>query len=655
MNPDTQELGPDKAFDFSQCLRRYNVPPGYHRKPFISADTETEGLGGRMIIGGYAHSDDPDETITYFHTAKEWLQAIFDERNEGYIWYVHNGGEYDFKYLIPDLKAMQQRVKTMSTRVICSGDRVIGFKIRYRNHNYELRDSYALMPEGLGPLTAKLCPDYHKLDIGLKDGVIFDEHNAEHMAYFRMDILGLLHAVDRFVGIVWDIFGVPVGWTAPATALMAWRHTLSNDDFFWRQHKKAEVFFRAAYYGGLVFLRNCAEVEDCTSVDFNSMYPSVMRDFGVPVGPAIHTYDRYDERPGIYHVIAHVPLDFPFTMIPYKDKGNVRWPPGDFDTYITRHEMLFAEQYGATFEVIEGYIFKKEAFIFTEFINLCERERVASGGTGIDKVVKIMQNGLYGKFGSRDTIETFSIRVDDGHGEWTQRHDNDNNIIDGLYYKPEKVTASYIQPHWAAWITSRARVKIAQAVMAIGPDEVFYGDTDSITASTWAIDAAVERGDLTLGRTYGILKKEHHYKTFWAGGPKNYQGILDENDPLNAGDIAAQREKYPDRAVFYVDKAKGMPKTVILPEQHRLALGGEAVSVDFQGMSGTLALLKHPELPLVSKRSRSYSKLENSAGWQRGNGSFVVPKPVTMTEDDRKKLMRWKYVPWQTAANSVPA
>lgn len=631
---DQEETSPKRApkYDFSNALRRYNPKKGYTPKPFIAADTETEGLGGRLIIGGYAKSDDPDAEITTFTTADEWLAEILNEKNEGYIWYVHNGGEYDFKYLIPALRAFQERVTTMTTRVIMSGQRIIGYKITFRKHTYELRDSYALMPESLENLTSILCPMFHKKDIGLKEGVIFDRHNTVHMDYFRTDILGLLHAVEAFRNIVWDIFGVPLGWTAPATAMMAWRHTLPAERFHWRQNRHAEAFFREAYYGGLVFLTDHEERENCTSVDFNSMYPSVMREYGVPTGSAIHTTYRDDQYAGIYQVRAHIPEDFPFTMIPHREGNTVTWPTGDFIAYASRHEMQFAEQYGAVFEVIHGYNFQQEEFIFTEFIDLCEEQRIAAKGTGIDKVVKIMQNGLYGKFGSRPVIQGFAIRQDDAGGEWTPHMAIDGSIVEGLYYKDDRLKAAYIQPHWAAWVTSHARVKMATAVMAIGVDKVYYGDTDSITADTEAIRSAHARGELEIGKKYGMLKEEHRYLTFWAGGPKNYQGRLDPEDNINAADIAKVRIKHPEMTEFFLDKAKGMPRIVIDPYQHREALAGSKVTVGYTGMVGGLTLLKHPKKPLTSEQKRSYSLLANSAGWRLAPNGKVRPVHRVQTD-----------------------
>src|SRR5690242_9785939 len=73
-------------------------------KPIIAVDIETgkpgeETLGGSLVMGLWISEQTPDEEH-WFTTVEEWADAIFAKRNRGCIWLAHNGGEYDYKYLL---------------------------------------------------------------------------------------------------------------------------------------------------------------------------------------------------------------------------------------------------------------------------------------------------------------------------------------------------------------------------------------------------------------------------------------------------------------------------------------------------------------------------------------------------------------------------
>lgn len=591
-------------------LKRYTDKPRRNRqRPIIAVDIETDDLGGDFIIGMWLAEDEEQPTI--FTTIEQWVDALFSKKYRGYTWYAHNGGEYDFKYLI---NALRERAKERKTLInpVCSGDRVIGFVIKEQKRRIELRDSFALMPSSLAKLSKSFAPEYAKKDIGLGEGVTFDPHNDEHMEYLEYDVRGLLLTIQRFRETVLELFGVPCGWTAPSTALRAWMKTIPPEKLYWRLNRHAEAFIRHCYYGGLVFLSRNDTVEDCVSVDFNSMYPSVMRDFGVPTGLAFRCADFMPECIGFYQVIAHVPEDCPFTMVAYKEAGGVLWPTGDFETYITSIEMAFAEQHGCSFEFLDGYIFDEHEMIFQDFIDQCERQRIEFKGTGREDVIKIMQNGLYGKFGSRSQVMSYLLcdESDVDYEQWTPVHDVRTGVrIEGFYFKPEAVEDAHIMPHWASYITAQARLRLAGAVYGCGPEDVIYGDTDSITMRRSAYERGIASGALVEGVKYGMVKLEHEYVTFRAGGPKNYQGLLTDGN--------------------YVDKAKGIAKRVVNPEEHARALDGESVTVTYRSTNGSLAMLKNPKKPIGEQRKRTYSSLQNSKGWHSIGCGRVRPVHIT--------------------------
>ena len=597
----------------ARCFE-YRNPNRRDAKRIIAVDIETDGLGGQFLLGAYQREDESE--VIYFTTLDEWVEEVVSKRSNNAIWYAHNGGEYDFKYLLAPMEAMTRRHNNMTVQPIRQGDsgRVIGFKIRYRKNVYELRDSFALVNSSLLNMTRTLAPQYTKLDIGLKDGVTFDPANSDHRAYLEMDVRGLLASLITFRNLMLSEFDITLGWTIGSCAIRVLQKMLDPEQRYWRANPKVEAFIRRCYYGGYVFLRTTETIEDAASVDVNSMYPSVMRDYGVPVGAAIRVYREHPDKPGFYHVIAHVPDNGRMTCVPARSASGTVWPVGDFETWLYYGDMALGRAMGATFEVLDGYIFEEIGHPFDDFINLCERVRLEQKGTAMEMVVKLLQNSAYGKFGAKEETTVYTLSDEALPAPFTPVTDPVTGMpSDLLYTRQETISQPYMHIEWAAAITSNARTRLFSYIRAIGEEQVVYGDTDSITAHRSAIMTAIERGEMGVGNAYGLVKLEHEYVQFRAGGPKNYQGVMSN------GQI--------------VDKAKGIPRRSIVPEEHARALNGEQIVVTFTSMNGTMTMLKDSRKAMAETRSRTYSLLVNSASWWADANGRVHPVRATISNE----------------------
>jgi hypothetical protein len=202
----------------------YPATGDYPRKPIAVLDIETDGLGGAYIFGGYMLEG--DDTLHPLPTAESCVDAIFKHR--GYTWYAHNGGEYDYQYLLPALlDAIEDRGCDV-TPIVRGGRTIIGFTIREGHHKYELRDSYALIPLPLREVAATYAPEFQKGDIGIKNGTTFDPTQPAHMAYLLYDLLGLKYALLAFDQLLFGQLLTHPRWSASGTALLAWRQTLDR-------------------------------------------------------------------------------------------------------------------------------------------------------------------------------------------------------------------------------------------------------------------------------------------------------------------------------------------------------------------------------------------------------------------------------------------
>lgn len=568
------------------------------RKPYAVLDIETDGLRGPLIYWA-AGCECDDRIRTGFTAASLWKHVLGHESDEhaqrDHVWWAHNGGEYDYVYLFDSAREDALSGRCTVTPIVRS-DQMIGFRVSTAKHRTDLRDSYAVLPSALKDLAAQLAPDLPKLDIGLADGVTFDPDNPEHRAYARRDVQATIAVLVRFRSVLAEAFdGALPSWSAASTALRAWQRTIPEGVSYSPDGKVAADMARASYYGGLVHPGDLNEHTDMATVDVNSMYPSVMRSEGVPVGWWWRT-KRFDEsRPGFYHVNISIPEDTPFTFIPYRDPtGVIGWPTGRFSTHVSSAELQAARARGATFQVISGVVWGEIGHPFDTFVDRVETMRREGGAIGY--VAKIMANSLYGKFGSKPLRDEWVIAA----AAPTPNHWPPADIsrdLRGLWVARDRpLRAPYLIPHWAAWITAQARLRLLTLVEAVGARHVVYTDTDSITAPAWAIDAAIAAGTLPCSAAFGDVKVEQRWSTYQVMAPKVTRGVV------------------ADGAVTL--KAKGIPKRL-----RAAAFAGERVEWD--SPNGALQVLQGA--PMTTRRKRSMTDFRNSVAWRADAAGAVRP------------------------------
>lgn len=571
----------------------------------IAFDMESHGLGGAWAGGAYQTQG--EETVQFTTTPLDVIRAIFSEKLRGAVWFAHNGGEYDYKYLLTELLVHQKKHPTMRIHVVVQGKgRVIGFKIHYRNQTYEFRDSYALMPASLRKLTEQLAPEFLKKEFD-HEHTTFDIKNTTHREYLEYDVRGLLSILIRFKALIYENFGVDVGWTAASTALRCWLASLPKHVRYFRQPKRVRDFCRKAYFGGMVALRDTNWHEDVTGVDVNAMYPYIMLQ-GVPVGFACYTRQYEPERPGIYRVMVTVPANNIYPMAPWRDaQYGVGWPTGTFETYLCSKELEDIRAYGVTWEVLEGIAFDRMEYPFQEFITKCEQLELEHTGTALALVVKIMRNSLYGKFGAREDTQEYILSEEQPqsvNGLFMPAIDEQTGEPhEMLWTHPKTLDAPYLHPEWATWVTAGARCLNRAVAYAVGLEFWLYCDTDSNIFTSSAVSHACASGAVNIGPNYGALKIEKTYDLFRATGPKVYTGVL------TPGIQEFRCKGIPARSVTTADITQAFTVGAALP------------TIAYTGMNGTLQVLKRGKA-YSEPKMRTFPNIANSRHW------FVRPDGV---------------------------
>jgi hypothetical protein len=570
------------------------VRSGQGKRPLMAAfDTETLGLGGRILAGSWMlEGQQSANYVSGPNTVQDLFYTMCE--NHQYTWFAHNA-QYDLRYFLDCLKMDMDRLHIYMRTDADIFMIVVDLPEYGENAQLVIKDSLALFPQSLAKFTESFCPELPKLKLDF-DHIQFDPKNEDHIAYAKRDVEALLKALIRFDDLLFETFDVHAKATTASTALAAWQRSLDKQANFRPPHNKHDGFIRDAYYGGLVFLTDTRKINNAQTYDVNSSYPYQMMTHPVPIGNPERT-KFFDRRYlGIYRVIVRAPDDIIVPILPVRDRKGIVWPSGQFETTVTSIDLEFALDHGyRLLAVLEGICWEKSDVLFKPFVEKCRHLRQQYKGQPLEIVAKLMQNSLYGKFGSKkERRKIYASLPDDDEtgfeawGDFFIRDEIDDEML--------------AMPQWAAFVTAYARRHLLHAIYEVGPANVLYGDTDSLTVRQGYAPANV-------GNDYGQFKHEKQWGVFKARAPKVY-----------AGDILT------DQGIKRIGAIKGIPRK-------RWHDSG-ALDIILAGENGTVTYTTLPNLLDVMKGNpgeayqakRSISIIENSRTWKLLPDGRVRPK-----------------------------
>lgn len=634
----------------------YREVPKRANKPYVVVDMETDGLGGPFALGAIAWRDD-DGRLRYqfFESIESLIRLMISRWGRAHDWYAHNGAGYDYKYLLNEKTFI--RTRGWSLHVLSSGTVNIGAKLTQGHKTVNLKDFYRIAPAALKELAAKFHVPHQKLDMDWENER-FNPHNDVHRRYLIHDVLGFYEVIEAFMAAWQRYFHTPLGWTTPASAMKAWKATIPEGHVYYRLKKEIRDWIRLGYYGGMVRVRHnewspASAGDKIVGWDVNSMYPAMMKK-GVPVGTPIHAYgcDYEPDMPGFWRVVADVPEDTHYTILPLRDNAGTKFPTGHFETVCTNLEIEFARSLGHTVTVLDGYYWEKTEYIFTEFIQVCETIRREHKGSPFEFIAKLAQNSLYGKFGAKEDGEHIQITNAPEEDGWEPFIDEHGFPIDGVWKETVEIDESYLHPEWAAWITAQARVHLSRVAEPLArTDRLVYTDTDSVKAIVRPTDPVVLIDEDAL--RYGAWKREVEADYWAAGGPKTYtfhqmhyqwtcptcRAKVDATVAVCGCGYRAQTEAERYRQQGWVWRAKGIPTKRVLPPDIVHAAHGERVGIRFDMLRGMSYLVKHGLTIQLEQNERTLTTPDHVLNWQF-NGQTWRPVYVNQTQDERDILQR---------------
>jgi hypothetical protein len=406
-----------------------------------------------------------------------------------YTIYAHNGGKFDFMFLISKLRG----------KVAFKGRGIMTAKVG----RHELRDSLHLIPEKLSAYR-KDPFDYEKMRKANRNA-----HRDEILAYQRADCVYLFEIVKDFL----TRYGFKISIGQAAMSLLKrdypeCENISERTDAWLRGDDKKPGFF----YGGRVeCIQGAGRWHGSFKLyDVNSMYPAVMAGLRHPVGKK---YIPRKGEPGDDTFFVDVTC-YSNGAFPTKIKGEGTCFPKAFGRYkVSIYEYRMAEKLGLISNVTINYVVDCEtSTTFAKFVEPLysgrqlakahlktleaagDKESADYIGTKKDDIfLKLLQNNGYGKFctNPRKFREHFLTDPDDEPDEETESWGLfDPHTMEKLAHQPEMTNKDfaiwsrpterrhYFNVGTGASITGAARAKLMEAKFhAIDP---IYCDTDSL-------------------------------------------------------------------------------------------------------------------------------------------------------------------------------
>lgn len=393
----------------------------------------------------------------------EYLVDFISTLETKHIIYAHNGGKFDFFYLLPWLN---NPLKLINGRIAKAG--FVG--------NHELRDSYSIIPV---PLKAYQKDD---IDYGLFEKDKRDANKDDILHYLAKDCEYLYSLVLAFN----ERFGQKLTIGGTAISKLRELHPFPTGN------EAHDSKFRDFYFGGRVQCFETGIIKGNFKIfDVNSMYPDRMkncihpvgRGYACPVNPKLTSEGKlrgFGDRPFFAHIKAKNRGAFCQRL---KAGLSFEIPDGEFFT--TSHEIQTAIKYGLAdiIQVICAFV-PQHLISFGEYVDKYSDEKIKAKESG-DKIAeifsKLLLNSAYGKFAQNpDNYYDYKIIGDIGElsrEEWAE-WDLFESHGDYQIWRKKSNAKSYFDVATAASITGASRAKLLEGLAL--SERPIYCDTDSI-------------------------------------------------------------------------------------------------------------------------------------------------------------------------------
>ncbi|NVM22460.1 MAG: hypothetical protein HWN68_11850 [Desulfobacterales bacterium] len=470
--------------------------------PVVGFDVEGTGDEGGFILG-VVYDGQPH----VFHDRQRMLKHLLSKRYRGACIYAHN--------LVYDLGVIAQPFEG-NWQLFDYKGRLI--KATYRDeagHKWLFLDTGNLLPnvsvgylgEIVGFPKIRPPPYLHDLDADKVQSIRASPDLVVEITTYCVRDAEIVYRFALAFQNLCNQLGGNHKATLAATAMDVWRHSFQLE-VYKRVKDWQNDYFRKAYYGGRVEVFTYGKVEKVRCYDYNSLYPTVALETKFPhpgymvYHPAPADLSYIENYEGVSHVVIESPPAY-IPLLPARVGDRLLFPTGQWHGHYTHLELRAALREGYHIKQVLSSLYSTETcrpFVnyVTTLYNL--RKELKSQGSGMQKVVKFLLNGLTGKFGQRRNGGGRSYRVCLDY-ETFESHDNETLVIwQDTPFLVKDVTsehdAVFVNCSWIAYITAAARIRLYEAMKSVDFD-VYYCDTDSIYTSR-TMPQSTELGGLKL-------------------------------------------------------------------------------------------------------------------------------------------------------------
>lgn len=495
-------------------------------KTIAVIDCETDPfLFGRLPQPfAWCYKDESVERVFWGeNSTRELAQFIADHCDETYIIYAHNGGRFDFHFLIPyldeDLKLINGRI------ALCN----------IKGNKAELRDSWLIFPE---PLSA-YNKDQIAYEIFEKD--IREDRRGEIVDYLRADCRYLLDIVVAFNLRFGDKL------TAAGTAMAELKKSGYIVETTGEQY---DLKIRPFYYGGRVQCFEKGRIEGpLVYLDINSAYPFAM----LHPHPSSTKLTEHLKLPDVaggwladIDAISHgaLPLreektrklQFVCDDVPRRFTATGWEIAAGLDTGMLKvlrvHRVI---KFGA-YRTMSDYVNEHYA---------ARKQYKKDGDKLQEKFEKLLLNSAYGKF-AQDSRDFSEYKLMEDHDDIPDGDDweFDSELYGRALFKRSAATGRFYNCATAASITGFVRAYLWRALCA--SKKPIYCDTDSIICQSyggsfgvdlgqWKLEADCEVAFIGGRKLYAVRTVGGDWKTATKGfrmDPKQLACHIEEQKPF---------------------------------------------------------------------------------------------------------------------------
>jgi hypothetical protein len=349
-------------------------------------------------------------------------------------------------------------------------------------------------------------------------------------------------------------------YTRASQAFNGFRHRFMEQKIYIPKQKHLREFEQQAYYGARTECFRIGEFKgkQFSYLDFNSLYPHVMKSKKYPVKAV-----SIEENPDIPSIIpllgrycflaeCEVITDIP--IYPIKYRGKLIFPIGRLKVFLCTEGLTQAIRRNHLIRIIKIVVYE-QADIFSKYVDYWYKYKLQYKRDKNEiyyKIVKLLLNSLYGKFGMfvPITLERKTIEFDGYfreiafHSETKERGIHTKLMNRDIWQFGRKLSGTSfcaISSH----VTEYGRFLLWNMIERVGMKNVYYVDTDSIVIPSKKVRRLRKHiDDEKLG--YLSLEKEFDYMKLLA--PKDY--IMGKEHrlkgvPRNAEYIGNETYRFP--------------------------------------------------------------------------------------------------------------